>query len=226
MNMRNALRAASVFTVLVAGSCAAPDNQPSMTQDPALNHPITVEPSYRSLKIANSESISREDADKLSAFAADYLTRGNGSITIAAPSGPDAPKVIEAVGEMLAGLGIPKTHILVGQQDQTDSDGKVDLGYVRYEAHTAPCGDWSQNVADTADNLPMPNWGCATSQNIAAQVADPRDLIQPRGTAMSDATRRMQVLNKYEQGQVTSAQKTTAQSAAVSDVGAGGGQSQ
>ncbi len=221
MNMRNALRAGSVLAVLLAGSCAAPDSQSRLTQDPALNHAITVEPSYRSLKIANTDSMSRDDADKLAAFAQDYLTSGNGSITIAAPSGPDAPKVIAAVGEQLADYGVPRTRILVSQQDQTVSDGRVEIGYIRYVAHTQPCGDWSANAADTADNLPMPNWGCATEQNIAAQVADPRDLVQPRGTGTSDATRRMQVLNKYEQGQVTSSQKTAAQSAAVSDVGTG-----
>jgi pilus assembly protein CpaD len=221
MNMRNALRAGSVLAVFLAGSCAAPDNQPRLTQDPVVNHPITVEPSYRSLKIADSETLSREDADKLAAFAQDYLTSGNGSITIAAPSGPDTSKVIAAVGEQLADYGIPRTRILVSQRDQTDSDGRVEIGYIRYVAHTAPCGNWSVDAGDTADNLPMPNWGCAVQQNIAAQVADPRDLAQPRGTDTSDTTRRMQVLNKYEQGQTTASQKTAAQSAAVSEVGSG-----
>ena len=223
MNTKDFLRAVSVLAVLVAGSCTLPDDAPSTSQDPVVNHPITVEPSYRSLKIANAETLSPDDAQKLSAFVEDYLARGNGAITIAAPSGPDAPKVIGALGETLANMGVPRTHILVGEQDQVKSDGLVEIGYIRYVAHVAPCGDWSVNADDNQQNLPMPNWGCSVQNNIAAQVADPRDLIEPRGIGMSDAARRMQVLNKYEQGQVTSSQKTAAQSGAISDIGGSGG---
>ncbi len=223
MNTKDLLRAIPVLAVLVAGSCTLPDDNPRLSQDPVVNHPITVEPSYRSLKIANSETLSTDDAQKLSAFVEDYLARGNGAITIAAPSGPDSSKVITALGETLANMGVPRTHILVGEQDQVKSDGLVEIGYIRYVARTAPCGDWSVNAEDNQRNLPMPNFGCAVQNNLAAQVADPRDLIEPRGMGMSDATRRTQVLNKYEQGQVTSSQKTAAQSGAISDVGGSGG---
>jgi len=65
----------------------------------------------------------------------------------------------------------------------------------------------------------MPNFGCAVQHNIAAQVADPRDLAQSRGLGPSDTTRRMQLLSKYEQGQSTATVKSKDQSGAVSDVG-------
>ncbi|HWU26784.1 MAG TPA: CpaD family pilus assembly protein [Rhizomicrobium sp.] len=224
MITKNLWRAVPVLAVLVAGSCTVPDDAPRFTQDPALNHSITVEPSYRSLKIANSETLSADDAQKLAAFAEDYLARGNGAITIAAPAGPDSSRIIASLGEELVNLGVPRAHILVGEQDQAKSDGLVEIGYIRYVAHTAPCGDWSENAADNQSNLPMPNWGCSVENNIAAQVADPRDLVGPRALGPADATRRMQVLNKYEQGQTTSAQKTAAQSAAISDVANGGSQ--
>lgn len=224
MSTRNLLRAVPVLAVLIAGSCAAPDNKPALTQDPDVNHAISVEPSYRSLKLSNSVTLSNDDAEKLAQFASDYLSRGNGAITIAAPAGADAPKVIAAIGEELVNYGVPRSHILVGEQDATDTDGHVEVGYIRYVAHTAPCGDWSKDAADNEDNEASPNFGCAVQQNIAAQVADPRDLVQSRGFSPSDASRRMQVINKYEQGQITSAQKTGAQSAAVSDVGSGSGQ--
>lgn len=223
MNARIALRAASVLAVLLAGSCTGPDMRPDLTQDPELNHPISIEPSYRALKLTNSEAVSREDSIKLAEFASDYLSRGNGAITIAAPAGPEAPKVIAAIGEELVDQGVPRSRILVGEKDRTDTDGRVEIGFVRYEAHTAPCGDWTRDAAHNADNDASPNFGCAVEQNIAAQVADPRDFVQSRGFAPSDSTRRMQVIGKYEQGQVTSSQKTPAQSAAVSDVGASAG---
>ena len=49
-----------------------------------------------------------------------------------------------------------------------------------YTASTETCGDWSENEAFTADNLTPKNFGCSVQHNIAAMVADPRDLLGPR----------------------------------------------
>jgi pilus assembly protein CpaD len=219
MSARDALRIASVFAVLLAGSCSSYDESSPVAGDAIASHPITVEPSYRSLKLAYTGSLSQDDSANLEAFVDDYLARGNGSISITAPAGPNAPQTISALGEQLAGMGVPRSQILVGVQDQGAPDSRVEFGYISYEARTKPCGDWSVDAADTASNLPMPNFGCSVQQNIAAQVANPRDLAEARPTVPGDATRRMQVLNKYEQAQTTSSQKTQQQSGAVSDVG-------
>ena len=49
-------------------------------------------------------------------------------------------------------------------------------------------------------------------------VADPRDLLGPRRFDPADANRAATVIGKYQQGQPTAAEKTEAQSGAVSDV--------
>lgn len=219
MLKRDALRAASLLAVLLAGSCAAPPDQPGILQDGAANHPISVEPSYRTLKFAYSGSLSESDSQNLAAFVEDFLARGNGAISVSAPPGAEAEAIIAALGEKLVAMGVPRSRILVGVQDATASDGRVEIGYIGYEARTVPCGDWSTNVGDTEENLPMPNFGCAVQQNIAAQVADPRDLAKSQNLGPADATRRVQVMDKYEQAQPTSSQKTQSQSGAVSDVG-------
>ena len=51
------------------------------------------------------------------------------------------------------------------------------------------------------------NFGCATTANMAAQVANPADLMGASDTAPIDAGRRMDVLSKYRQGKVTSSEK-------------------
>jgi pilus assembly protein CpaD len=219
MITRSALRTASLLAVMLAGSCATPPDHPQLFDDGAANHPITVEPSYQSLKLAYVGTLSPADSANLAAFVGDYLERGNGAISISAPAGPNASQTITALGEQLVGMGVPRSRILVGVDDQAGSDGRVEIGFVTYTAHTDPCGDWSVNAADTTENLPMPNFGCSVQQNIAAQVADPRDLTETRSLGPADATRRMSVLNKYEQAQTTAAEKTKDQSAAVSDVG-------
>jgi len=53
---------------------------------------------------------------------------------------------------------------------------------------------------------------------IAAQVADPRDLVGPRPMSDSDAARRNAVLDNYGKGKVTASDKTSDQSGKVSDI--------
>jgi pilus assembly protein CpaD len=222
MITRNAFRLASLLAVLVAGSCEAPtEAPPAVFEDGAANHPITAEPVYRSLKLPATQILSNGDTAELVAFVDAYLARGNGAISVAVPEGPNSSQLITALGERLADLGVPRSRILVGVQDQAASDARVEIGYVSFEAHTDPCGDWSENAAATFENRPMPNFGCSVQHNIAAQLADPRDLTQPRGASSADAVQRMQMFNKYEQGQATASQKTQDQSGAISSVGSG-----
>jgi pilus assembly protein CpaD len=224
MVTQNGLRIASFLAVLLAGSCQEfnTDDQPTqLWEDGETNHPITAEPTYRALKLPDSETLSSADAANLTAFVDDYLARGNGAISVSVPASAYSSRVITAFGERLADMGVPRSHILVGVQNLSGAEGRVEVGYMSFEAHTAPCGDWSENAGLTFENTPMPNYGCAVQHNIAAQLADPRDLEQSRGLGSPDATQRMQVFNKYEQGQTTQSQKTQAQSAAVSDVATG-----
>jgi pilus assembly protein CpaD len=216
------LRAAAVIAVTVVGSCAAPvidEHLPPADSD--VNHPITVEPGYQSIKIAYAGDLTPDDAGRFSAFAQDFLAHGNGAITISAPNGPGSSRAITYFGEQLVALGVPRSRILVGTHDPVGADERVELGFVSYMAHADECGDWSVNVGFTLENTPQPNFGCAVQHNIAAMVADPRDLVTPRPMDASDATRRSTVMGNYEQGKPTQAQQTAAQSGAVSEVAAG-----
>lgn len=221
--MINILRYASIGAVLLAGSCAAPFNDGSaLSNDGAVNHPISVAPQSVDLKLSFSApdaGLLPEDAAQLNQFVADYLQHGNGSISVSVPAGSNSPAAISYFGERLASMGVPRSRILVGTHDVTNGDARVDVNYITYVAHTKPCGDWSTNLANTASNESSPNFGCAVQQNIAAMVADPRDLLQPRSMTAADAVRRNAVLDNYEKGKVTSADKTADQSAKVSDVG-------
>jgi pilus assembly protein CpaD len=94
----------------------------------------------------------------------------------------------------------------------------VDVNYITYSARTDSCGDWSENLAFTAENVTPKNFGCSVQHNVAAMVSDPRDLIVPRGFDTGDGNRAATIIDNYEQGKPTSAQKTPDQSGAISDV--------
>jgi pilus assembly protein CpaD len=215
---KDVMRLAALAAVLLAGSCAAPGgNDPVPSVDPVVTHPITVQPDYQAVRIPfagpNGELMT-DDSAKLERVVDDYLVRGDGSLSISAPEGPDSSAAITYFGERLVKMGVSRSHILVGTHPVSDGDRRVEIGFVAYVAHTEPCGDWSEDAAeDTSANLPMPNFGCAVQHNIAAMVANPRDLEESRRLDTPDAARRATVLGHYEKGEVTQADKHTADKA-------------
>jgi pilus assembly protein CpaD len=105
-------------------------------------------------------------------------------------------------------MGVPRSRILVGTREVGGDDRRVEINFVGYGAHTEACGDWSTNLASTSANDTAPNFGCSVQQNMAAMVASPRDLVGPQDMGASDATRRGDVMGKYEKGAITQADKS------------------
>lgn len=210
--------ACALGALLLASSCATPAAYKGLTADPDLNHPITVHPAYKSMNLSFATPatglLPHQDA-RFGAFVRNYLTSGTGAISVSVPAGPASPQTIHYFGEKLADLGVPRSHILVGTRNAGQDNGVVELGYMTFKASTAPCR-WQVDVGNSSPNLPTPNFGCATQHNLAAMVADPRDLVEPRALGPSDATRRAVVLGQYEQGKPTAATKTADQTTTIS----------
>lgn len=213
------LRASAVALVLLAGSCASPtDDARVRFADPAVNHPITVEPHAFSVTFATpslAAGLAPADSARLGALVADYLAKGDGAISVSVPEGPTSAALIAYFGEKLASLGVPRARILV----RAIATDKIVVGYMGYAAKLEPCGDWSEDVSAVGSNQTMANFGCAVRRNIAAQVANPQDFVAMRPQDAPDAQRRADVIGKYEAGKPTAAEKTHDQSGKVSDVG-------
>jgi pilus assembly protein CpaD len=223
MEIKILLRGLSLAAVLLAGSCAAPFQDANHTmEDPQVNHPFAVEPAYQAIKLYYSPAdtgISPADRTRFDNFVGDYQAHGNGSIAISAPAGINSQAMIGFFAQRINDMGVPKDHILVASHDAPDGDMRVEINYVSYQARTEKCGDWSENLAYSADNLTPKNFGCAVQHNIAAQVADPRDLLGPHRMDNASAARRATVVSGYEQGKITAAAKGPDQSAPGSGLG-------
>lgn len=225
MTPKELFRALALTTALVSGSCTATiPGADSITEDGAVNHPIAVEPSYRDLKVyyaGGENGMTADDAAKFDAFLADYRAHGNGSLGISVPDGPASRGVITFFAERAAATGISRDKILVSTHDVANNDTRVDVSYIAYTAHADSCGkDWSEDLAFTADNLTPANFGCSVQHNIAAMVADPRDLLGPGGMGPVDTARRAAVMDHYEKGEVTQADKRTVDKATEQSAGA------
>ena len=206
------LRLLAAAVLVSLGSCTTtPDTTPGVAmQDGAFNHPIMVEPSYRALKLdwtPTAGGLAPEAQVQLDTFVSDYLAHGNGTIAVSAPAAMGAQDVSQWFAARINAMGVARNKILVATHDAAPGDLRVEVNYVSYQARTDKCGDWSENLAFTLDNSTPKNFGCSVQQNIAAMVADPRDLLGPRGMSEIDGARRVGVINNYEQGKVTQADK-------------------
>ena len=203
------LRLAAVAALVAMGSCSTtPDKHPEMMMvDGAANHQIMVEPSYRALKLNWNGGLSQPEQIQLDGFVSDYIAHGNGSIAVSAPANLGGQEMAGWFAARINALGVSRDKILIAAHDAPQNDMRVEVNYVTYQARTDKCGDWSDNLAFTLMNDTPKNFGCSVQQNIAAMIADPRDLISPRGMEESDAARRTTVITNYEQGKVTSAEK-------------------
>lgn len=212
MKLDALFRTAAILAMLVAGSCSVANDGTVISEDGARNHPITVEPNFRDLKVQftnGAGGLSDVDAAKFDGFLADYRVHGNGSLGISVANGTSANATITYFAERAAATGISRDKILVSTHDVTNGDYRVDVTYISYTASTESCGDWSENEAFTADNLTPKNFGCSVQHNIAAMVADPRDLLGPTRRGEVDTARRGVVVDLYENGKPSQAVKKT-----------------
>jgi pilus assembly protein CpaD len=208
---KHLMRLAALSAMLLAGSCAAPVDEQVRWSTPDSAHPITVQPDYRAVRVAyTGGQMAPDDAAKVDRVVQDYLARGDGALSVSAPEGRDSSRAITWAAERLVQMGVPRSRILVGTHPVNDGDNRVEIGFTAFVAHSDPCGDWSKDGALTWDNLPMPDFGCANQHNLAAMVADPRDLDQSRRLDDEpDAARRTTVMGHYERGEPSQAQKRT-----------------
>jgi pilus assembly protein CpaD len=213
---------AALMTVLVA-ACAYPVNGPDSAPPVEKRFPITVEPRMQTLRVGvDSGGLDPASMADLQRFARDYLRNGSGLVRVSAPR--RIPQAANTVAAQMADFGVPRNRIVTGVDDVATPADEVRVSYVGYVASAEPCGDWSSNVGYTAANAPTPNFGCATQHNLAAMVADPRDLVTPKPLGPEDAQRRLTILDKYRKGESTVATKAAEQSGVVSSaVPSGGG---
>lgn len=190
-------------------------------------HPIVLSEGSTRLDLpvgAGARGLTERQKDDIRAFAADWRKNGRGPIGMMAPSGGDYG--VPAVRSALASAGVPATQIVSQRYRPAGPEeiGLVKLGYVKLKAAVPhPCGLWPQDLGHgggdaygATENREYWNFGCATRQNIAAQVADPEDFARPRAETPVYAARRQTVIEKYRMGEDT-ATKREADKTVISD---------
>lgn len=186
--------------------------------DPTQRHPIMVSQQPAGINVAvarGSQGLTPAQKAQVATFLQRYRTTdaGNSKLVIAVPSGsPNEGAAAHAVGDvrrMIADYGFAESNVAIEPyHERRDASAPIRLSYLRYVAEAPECGQWPTNLADDYRNLPYPNLGCAQQHNLAAQIANPADLLGPRTMDPADPERRSVVLDKYRRGQPTHADKS------------------
>jgi pilus assembly protein CpaD len=213
------------LALLALGACATHEAAGHPPLTPTERYAIEVRPIPQEVKLAvHPGGLSPTQADALAVLATDWLQADQGEITLKAPEhGPDraaAYRTAFDARDFLIAQGVPASQVrLIGYEADGDAGAPVVVGFLRYEAKGPQCGRSWSNLAAVSSNQEYPEFGCAVTADIAAQIADPADLLRPRAMDPPDAQRRQQVTDYYRKGQITSTPKDPQADGTLATVG-------
>jgi len=190
-------------------------------------HPIVVVDDVVAIKVHGARSgrgLSYVQRNRVRAFVAGFKQSGSESLKIKAPSSVVndvvAAGAVAEVRRIIERNAIPRSSIRMVNyrpRNRRGSSGVI-LSYRRYKAIASECGAWPESSTKTSENKPTWSMGCASQNNLAAMIDNPRDLIVPRNSAPTDAQRRDKVFEQYRAGEVTTAERSAAEVGTVSSV--------
>ena len=179
-------------------------------------HPIVLTDGNRTLDVfpTGTGHLDPRQANDVDAFMLEYRRYGRGSLLMQVPQGVPADQIV-AVERTASVLGRLGTQNGVNGREITVTGyavaaptlaSPIRLSFQRMQAKVADaCGLWPQdlgtsNFAIDYNNRPSWNLGCATQSNVAAQVADPVDLVRGRPEGRIDTVKRVRDIGQLRDG--------------------------
>ena len=119
-----------------------------------------------------------------------------------APAGGKVRPIIDGGDRAaLEELGVSPERIRLGGYDAGQRIGApIAVGFKSYKAQGPSVRPRLERLHRQPRQDVNNNFGCATTANMAAMIANPADLLAPRQTDPADAGRRETILGKYRQG--------------------------
>jgi pilus assembly protein CpaD len=205
---------------------------PEAPHDVRQRHPIAIREGVHTVEIfigtKRGELTLDQRADVIG-FASTWRRDAAGGILIDLPAGTSnevaAASALQEVRALLAGMGVPPQDIVVRPYRPEDPRtlATMRLNYPRMVASAGPCGMWPHDLGPNSDrehseNVQYWNFGCASQHNLAAQVENPADLVQPRAETAAYTPRRTTVLEKYRAGAGTATLYANPNEGKISDL--------
>ena len=177
-------------------------------------HPIVLTDAPRSLDVfvTRTHGLDGRQYQDVRMFADAFRRSGQSGIAMQVPAGTrndiGVQQTFAAVRAALAEGGVPGVAIAASRYAPADPTvaSPIRLSFVSMQAKVASkCGLWPQDLGSSdlrssANNTPYWNLGCALQNNVAAQVAEPVDLVRGRAEGLGDTIRRTKGIQDLRQG--------------------------
>lgn len=212
INMSSLLKNVVLCGALAAlAGCAIDEKNLTYTASPEdyrTKHPIIISEQDKSLDLPvgmYGSKLTYGSAQAISGFAQNFKRSSATQLMVLYPKGSGnagvAQQYAQNVAEHLRKDGVSANELVLSSYDATDygQEAPIRLIYSAISASTGSCGQWPEDlVMNTNLNMNYHNFGCATQNNLAAQIVNPVDLISPRAVAPIDATRRATAIGGYQ----------------------------
>lgn len=209
---------AAAFLAGCMGGPASLGGEPPLT--PLSRYALQVETGLDRIALAvHDAGLSANQQAALDQLVARYAAAGAPALVIEAPGGGDeiAVRMAWDIRAAAQAAGVPGDRIQLISYAAPDPRAPVLVGFEVLQAATPRCGTAWGSLSRSGDNMSASNFGCAVNANLAAQIADPHDIVAPRPMTPSDAGCRSVVFQSYRAGELTSPpQETLVQGARVS----------
>lgn len=159
-------------------SRVADEMHPKLT-DPQRRHPIVVVAETATLDVTTYGHDKGGEARafvEATRFVRNYRYEGRGPLVIAVPRNGSSAHRVRELRLIAHRNGVGPERI---KQVSSTGHGVVRMSYDRIAAVGPTCGAWGEDVSRNPENLPYPNFGCATQRNLATMAANPTDLMYP-----------------------------------------------
>ncbi|MHC1944505.1 CpaD family pilus assembly protein [Bradyrhizobium sp. UFLA06-06] len=225
---------ALVVSAIALGGCNLTSDVVTGTvpDDYRQRHPIAVTEGEQSIVVFVGRArgnLTETQRDDVMGLARTWRREGTGAIAIDVPADSSNARSAQAVYQeirgLLASMGVP-AHAITRRSYHLDDPRAlptIRLSYPKMAAVAGPCGVWPSDLGPSIynpsynENKQYDNFGCATQRNLAAMVANPSDLEQPRTETAAYTPRRTIAFDKYRKGESTATAYPETEKAKLSD---------
>ncbi len=208
LQARKLVPAVAIALAALLSGCANRDSITvgSVPDDYRTNHPIMIAEKNQKVDIpvgAGDRGMTGYQRDTLLGFLDGYDRSAAPALTIAIPLGSANEAAALVAGRdfarVAAASGINRKRIVMTsyQSASAEASAPVRVSFVAVRAQTDKCGRWPEDLLQTSDNKHYADFGFSYQNNLAAQMANPSDLLGPRKMTDIDAENRGKVIDVY-----------------------------
>ncbi len=191
--------------------------------NPKGNHPIRVSKQMVKMHIPvrrGDYGLNAEKKLELGGFISRFRRQGEGRVIISAPAGQPnevaAFNVLNDVRDAMKSLGITRKMVTLSPYSpKGDPEAPIIVSYLGYSAQGPKCGFLTRDFGGEGRNLPGEQLSCAVQANVAAMIANPKDLIQARDEAPRSGERRDIQWKKFLDGKYMGREKSSDQKSSL-----------